>query len=70
MAINGNVITSLAVTENTALVIEMLSTRPELGGTFTPARPAGQLCGYYDASTDSVELYVVNASGIRFLRIG
>ena len=70
MAINGNYLASQSVKTNTTIVIEMLSSRPVLGAVFTPARPAGQLCGYYDAVSGRVELYVVNASGIRFLRVG
>ena len=70
MAINGNLITSKAVEDNNAIVIEMLGTRPLVGSAFTPARKPGQLCGYYDATNQRVELYMVNASGIRFVRVG
>lgn len=69
MAIEGTYLASSSVTTNTTIVIEMLSSRPVLGAVFTPAKPVGQLCGYYDAMTGNVELYVVAASGIRFLKV-
>lgn len=70
MAINGNLITSKAVEDNNTIVLEMLSTRPAINSAFAPARKPGQLCGYYDATTQKVELYMVNASGIRFVKVG
>lgn len=70
MAINGTYVASQSVQTNTTAVIEMLPSRPAIGTAFFPARPAGQLCGYYDATNSRVELYVVTNSGIRFLRVG
>ncbi len=69
MAINRTLITSQSVKDNTDIVIEMLPSRPLLSTAFTPARPAGQLCGYYNAVNGRVELYIVANSGIRFLRV-
>lgn len=70
MAINGNVLTAHSTKLDAIIAPEMLSTRPNLSVAFSPARPAGQLCGFYNAGTSRVELYVVSASGIRFLRVG
>lgn len=70
MAINGSAIkTVLAESADAKLVIEMLTTQPQAGSTFSPPRPPGQLVGFYNGSTDSVELYVVSASGLRFFRV-
>ena len=70
MAINPSAIGTAAVTsQNVPFVLEMLSSQPVTTTTFTPARPAGQMCGFYNGATDLVELYVVNNSGIRFLRV-
>lgn len=69
MAIESTVLTTASVTTNTTVVIEMLSSRPIIGAVFTPARPVGQLCGYYDATSGRVDLYVVGSSGIRFLKV-
>jgi len=51
-------------------VLEFLGSRPNNSTLISPARPAGQMCGYYDATTQTVELYIVDASGIRFKRVG
>jgi hypothetical protein len=52
------------------VVLEFLGSRPNNSTLISPARPAGQMCGYYDATTQTVELYIVDASGIRFKRVG
>lgn len=71
MAINSSAIGAASVTnQDVPVVIEMLSTQPVTTTTFTPARPAGQLCGFYNGATDLVELYIVTNSGIRFARVG
>lgn len=70
MAINPSAIASQSVTDqNTGTVIEMLATQPSTSSTFSPARPPGQLCGFYNGAIDGVELYVVNGAGIRFRRV-
>lgn len=70
MGINPHAIGNVSVTnQSVPLVIEMLYDQPDTNTTFTPARPAGQLCGFYNGITDFVELYVVNNSGIRFVRV-
>lgn len=70
MGINPHAIGNTSVTnQSVPLVIEMLYEQPVTSATFTPARPAGQLCGFYNGITGFVELYVVNSSGIRFVRV-
>lgn len=70
MAINPSAIGATPVTNGeVAFAIEMLAEQPSTSGVFTPARPAGQICGFYNGATDLVELYVVNNSGIRFVRV-
>lgn len=48
----------------------MLAERPVPGANFTPQRPSGQICGYYDYVTNAVELYIVAAGGFSFVRVG
>lgn len=70
MGINPYAIATASVTDQSVpLVIEMLYEQPVTTTTFTPARPAGQLCGFYNGATDLVELYVVANSGVRFVRV-
>ncbi|ADF42383.1 hypothetical protein S-CBS2_gp027 [Synechococcus phage S-CBS2] len=70
MAISPSHFSAASVKDNKDVVIEMLASRPTVDGIFSPARTPGLLCGYYNATGDYVELYMVAASGIRFLRIG
>jgi len=71
MPINSSSIGSApATSQDVAFVIELLQARPTVGVQFTPTRPPGQLVGYYNGATDTVELYVVNANGNRFYRAG
>lgn len=70
MAINPSAIASQSVKTNNAVVIEILPVRPEENTLISPPKAAGQLCGYYDSARNWVELYVVSASGIRYLRVG
>lgn len=70
MAINNSMIQSKSVKTNTETVIELLSEKPNPSTILTTARPPGQLLGYYVATGGYVELYIVEASGIRLRRVG
>jgi hypothetical protein len=70
MAIQSSSIASQSVNTNKLVVIEMLAERPVPGANFTPQRPSGQICGYYDYVTNAVELYIVAAGGFSFVRVG
>lgn len=70
MAINNTFLSAVSTQLNNEIVLEMLSSRPNVGEVFTPLRPPGQLCGYYDGINGRVDLYMVNAAGNRFLRAG
>ena len=52
------------------VVLEFLPERPTNTTLISPSKPTGQLCGYYDAINQRVELYVVDASGLRYKRVG
>lgn len=69
MAINRSAISSESITVNTDAVIEILTTAPSLNTLLSTPEPPGKLIGYYNGITDSVELFVVDNSGIRLLRI-
>jgi hypothetical protein len=67
---NSSMIQSQSILTQTETVIELLAERPTAATLINPPKPPGQLCGYYMATLGYVELYIVEASGIRFRRIG
>lgn len=70
MAINRSSLGAKSVTENTDATIEILVQRPPgPGQALDVALPPGKLYAYYNAATDKVSLYVVSASGLRFLPV-
>jgi hypothetical protein len=70
MSISPSHFGAVPVSQNQQVVIEMLAERPNDSTLISPAKTPMQLCGYYNAVGDYVELYIVAASGIRYLRIG
>ena len=69
MAINGISLTAESVTINTDAVIEMVYTEPLFGEILDPPLTPNVLIGYYNGSTGVVNLYVVDNSGLRLLRV-
>ncbi len=70
MAINRSSLGARSVTENTDATIEILVQRPPgPSEVLDVALPPGKLYAYYNAATDKVNLYVVSASGLRFLPV-
>ena len=69
MTINRSAISSESITVNTDAVIEIRSVAPSLTTLLSPPETPGKLIGYYNGVTDSVELFVVDNSGIRLLRV-
>jgi len=71
MGIEPSAIASQSIaSQDVPVVIELLTVQPIAGALLTTARPPGQLVGFYNGSTDVVELYVVANSGLRLLRVG
>lgn len=70
MAINRGSISTADIRDNYEVVIEMLATAPVPGATFATERPVGQLVGWYNSGTDSVQLYIVDRTGFSFVRAG
>lgn len=70
MAINPSAIATQDVSQQSVpTVLEILSSEPDVSAVFTPARPPGQLVGFYNGTTGGFQLYVVLNSGIRFARV-
>ncbi len=70
MAINRSSLGGESVTENTDATVEILVQRPPSASeALAVALPPGKLYAYYNAATDKVSLYVISASGLRFLPV-
>jgi hypothetical protein len=69
MAINPSGIKSVEVAQDTNVCIELLSTRPVEGATFSPAKQPGLLVGFYNGALDGVEIFVVDYTGTRYVRM-
>lgn len=55
--------------EDTSVTILMLNERPDTTQDLaTPLKP-GQIVGYYNAVIDAVELFTIDRTGYRYLRI-
>lgn len=68
MAINRSFISTEAA--NTALTaVEMVSFRPDTETLNDPLETPYRIVGYYSLQFDAVELYVVDPSGLRWIRV-
>lgn len=69
MAINRSFISTQDITQNTSVVIQLVSSRPDVNAFLqTPVEP-NILMGYYDPTRGVVELYVTDQAGRRYLRV-
>ena len=69
MAINRSLIQSAEINEVTDVAIQIVSTRPSPDYIDYQAGTPNTLVGYYDASTDSVELYIRDSTGYRLIKL-
>ena len=69
MAINRSSISAQVIRENTDVAIEMKAIRPDTSVFFSSPVAPNILSGYYDAFADQVELYIIDPSGNRYVRI-
>lgn len=69
MAINRSFIATQDISTVTNAVIEIVPVRPDTTTTLNPAGTPRRLVGYYSSESDSVELYVVDESGLRWIRV-
>ena len=69
MAINRSFISTQEISETKTAVIEIVSARPDTTTAISPRETPRRLVGYYNAAADSVELYVVDEAGLRWIRV-
>jgi len=70
MAINPSQLGTAAAADNILATVEFLQARPQQGVYNQTAEIPNKLFGYYDAFSDTVELYISDATGYRYLRVG
>jgi hypothetical protein len=68
MAIEQNYVTAIQHSQDTSTAIEVVSVAPDLTTLSANVNP-GRLLGYYNSSTDSVQLYVADANGLRWVPV-
>lgn len=69
MPINPSAVATQSVTEQLSFAIEILNTQPIHNAIISPTRTPGSIAGWYNGVTNSVELYIVNRAGNRFLKV-
>lgn len=70
MAINSAAFSSVSVAEAGLAVIQILSTRPNTQVQIDPPEAPGRMVGFYNATTDKVELFVASNGGTFWVRVG
>jgi hypothetical protein len=69
MAINPSQLSAQAITSNYDVTIQFLGFRPNAGAYNANEDTPNKLVGYYDSVQNLVELYIVDHTGHRYLRI-
>ena len=72
MAIQSGHIGTQSIASDVKVVLEILPDRPVYGVTFSDGvkRLPGQLVGFFNGTTGTVELYVVDNTGLKALKVG
>lgn len=72
MGITSGHIGTKSIADNTKVVIEMLTTRPTYGVALGDGvrREPGQIVGFFNGTTGTVELYCIDNTGTKTLKIG
>jgi len=72
MPITPGHIGTKSIADNTKVVIEMLNSRPSYGVPFEDGvrRQPGQIVGFFNGTTGTVELYCVDNTGRKAIKVG
>lgn len=72
MGIQSGHIGTQSIATETTVVLEMLTTRPVYGLAFQDGllRTPGQIVGFFNGTTGTVELYCVDNTGRKALKVG
>lgn len=69
MSINPGYISSQPIDEDVDVTISLLTTRPSALTVIDPPKSPGLIVGFYNGSIDAVELYMVDGSGTRYIKV-
>ena len=69
MAVNRSFISTQDISQVTNATIEIVATRPDMNTLISPPETPNRMVGYYNGIGDFVELYVVDAIGLRWIRV-
>ena len=72
MGITSGHIGTKSIASNTKVVVEMLTERPKYGTDIADGvkRAPGQIVGFFNGTTGTVELFCIDNTGKRVLKIG
>lgn len=68
MAIESNYVTAVQHSEDTSTAIEVFDQPVSIAASDVPLIP-GRIVGYYNSSTDRIQLYVADANGLRYIPV-
>ena len=69
MAINPAAFSATSISEAGRAVIEILGQPPKVNVQLDPPENPGRVVGYYNTTTDKVELYVASGGGNFWIRM-
>ena len=69
MAINPVSMTSQSITTNTEAIIEVVYAEPNLNILMDPPATPGRLLAFFNGASGIVNLYIVDNSGLRLMRV-
>lgn len=69
MAINRAFVGSQDISTVTNATIELVDVRPDVNSILSTPETPNRLVGYYNSALQGVELYVVDRSGLRWIKI-
>ena len=70
MAINNPMFSSVPVSQTEKVCIQVLQRRPDVSQPIIGGDYPGRLAGFYNSSTQRVELYVVAGGGTYWVKVG
>lgn len=72
MGITSGHIGTKSIATNTKVVIEMLAERPKYSVAISDGikREPGQIVGFFNGTTGTVELFCIDNTGVKALKIG
>lgn len=70
MPIEPAAFASVSLSSAGRAVIEILNQPPNTTSQINPPETPGKLVGYYNPTTDKVQLYIASSAGVFWIRVG